>query len=277
MVHLEGGFLMPVIPPELHLRTVLAEHNVESTLMAQRAAIGQPVTAAEIADVRAREKDWWEGAGAVVALCPEDADEMRDRSPEVKPHTVTNGWDHLPAAHTARADVGRLERPVLLFFTDYDYDPNKDAFRWLVDEVFPRIKQRVPGAILEIGGMNMTAEFLDRARARPGVRVRGFIEDLVAAINRADIVLNPLRVGGGLHVKVIESIRRAALLISSPVGGDRGIPEPLRSAVCFADDPETFADHVERLCADPDERMRRRRQLSTPPSLRRPGRSRPTS
>jgi hypothetical protein len=31
--------------------------------------------------------------------------------------------------------------------------------------------------------------------------------------------------------------------------------------VCLADDPESFAAHVERLCANPDERIRRRQQM----------------
>jgi glycosyltransferase involved in cell wall biosynthesis len=261
IVHLEGGFLMPVIPPELHPRVVLAEHNVESLLLAQRAAVGQPVSATEIADLRAREKDWWESSGAVVALCPDDADEMRERSPAVKPHTITNGWDNLPAAFSVRADAGILENPILLFFTDYDYDPNKDAVHWLVRDIFPRIRDRVPGAILEMGGMNMTPDIVELGRACPGARVRGFMEDLVAEFNNADIVLNPLRISGGLHLKVIESIRRASLLISSTVGGNRGIPAPLRSAVCYADDPETFAEHVERLCAHPEERLRRRQEM----------------
>ena len=35
----------------------------------------------------------------------------------------------------------------------------------------------------------------------------------------------------------------------------------VRSAVCFADDADTFAGHVIRLCADPQERSRRRAEL----------------
>lgn len=261
VVHLEGGFLLPVVPPELHVRTVLAEHNVESELLRQRAAIGEPVSAADIDELRADEKRWWESVGAVLALCPDDAVEMRNRSPLVNPRTITNGWDNLPLATEVRADSGTLNNPVLLYFADYDYEPNRDGFHWLLTDVFPRIRERVRGAVLDVGGLHMSYDLVAQARNRPGVRVRGYLDDLAAELSAADIVLSPLRVSGGLHLKEIETIRRGCLLISTTAGGTGGIPDALRGAVCFADDAAGFAEHVARLCADPAERYRRRRHM----------------
>lgn len=62
-----------------------------------------------------------------------------------------------------------------------------------------------------------------------------------------------------MKVKVIEALRRQCLLVSTTTGGT-GIPEELRSAGCFADDAETFAGHVVRLC-NPLKRRWRRSQL----------------
>jgi glycosyltransferase involved in cell wall biosynthesis len=106
----------------------------------------------------------------------------------------------------------------------------------------------------------MSVEVETAVRACPGAWVRGFIEVIDDELDRADIVLCPLRWGGGVKVKVIEALRRACLLVSTSTGL-QGIPEELRSAACCADDAARFADHVVRLCNDPQERQRRRSRI----------------
>ncbi|HEX6359933.1 glycosyltransferase [Actinophytocola sp.] len=261
-VHVEGHYLVRLVPLRLHGRTILVDHNVESQLVAQRASTGEPVPDSRIREIERHEGWAWRQAGAVVALSPEDADEMHRREPTVVPHLIPNGWDHLPEAPPRPPDDGCLTAPRLLFVADYDYPPNRDALGWLVDEVFPLIQAGVPGARLRLVGVNVGAALARSVAERAGVDVVGYVDDLPAELDRADVVLCPLRIGGGVKVKVIEAIRRSCLLVSTTVGGIRGIPEPLRSAVCFADDATTFAGHVVRLCVDPAERRRRRAVLA---------------
>jgi glycosyltransferase involved in cell wall biosynthesis len=262
VVHLEGHYLLPLVPPELLPRTVIVEHNVESQLLDQRAAAGHQIAAEEINALRDREQQAWREAGAVIALSPEDAAEISLREPAVTPHLIPNGWDHLPAPTTLRTDETRaLVAPRLLFLADYNYPPNRDALVWLVETVFPRIRTRIPDAVLVLAGKNLTPDLARLCDGCPGVSLRGYVDDLSAELDCADVVLCPLRIGGGVKVKVIEAVRRACLLVSTTTGGIMGIPAPLRTAVCFADDVEEFADHVDRLCADADERRNRREQL----------------
>ncbi|MEU4344993.1 glycosyltransferase family 4 protein [Nocardia sp. NPDC023852] len=261
VVHLERHFLLPLVPPELRSRSVVVDYNIESQLLAQRAETGDLVSAAEINELRRRELSAWRGAGAVVALSPEDAEEMHHRDPAVHPHLIPNGWDHLPQAPSRPPDEGQLTSPRLFFVADYDYPPNRDAFAWLIAEVFPRIRERVPQARLVLAGKNLTPELARLSEECAGAELLGYVDNLPAELDRSDIVLCPLRIGGGVKVKMIEAIRRSCLLVSTTVGGIQGIPEPLRSAVCFADDADTFAGHVIRLCADPQERSRRRAEL----------------
>lgn len=260
-VHLEGHFLWPVLPSEIRSRTVVVEQNIESLVLEQRRLIGEEVEVDDIERLRTAEQHVWRQAGAVVALTPEDAAEITSREPSVVPHLVLNGWDHLPERSAPRYDGnGRLASPRLLFYADYDFIANVDSLRWLLADIFPRIRERIPGAVLLVGGINMSTEHERIIRSCPGARVLGFIDDLVNELDRADIVVCPLRWGGGVKVKVIEALRRACLLVSTTTGGT-GIPCELRSAGCFADDAAKFADHVTRLCNDPRERQWRRRQL----------------
>lgn len=261
-VHVEGHYLLPLVPPQLHTRSVVVDHNIESQLLRQRADLGQPVSEDDVAGLCRREEWAWRQAGAVIALSPEDAAEMRRRDPAVVPHLIPNGWDHLPVLASPRPyEDGRLTSPRLLFLADYDYPPNNDAYAWLVTDIFPRIRAQVPEAELLLAGINLSPDLARLAGACQGARILGYVSDLTGELDKADIVLCPLRIGGGVKVKVIEAIRRCCLLVSTTVGGIGGIPAPLRSAVCFADDAETFAGHVARLCADPRERRSRRAQL----------------
>ena len=259
-VHIEGHYLLPVVPPELHARTVVAEQNIESRLLAQRMAVGEAVSVEDIGAMRESECSAWRRAAAVVTLTPEDNAEVAGRAPDVRPHFIANGWDHLPLRTSAPPETGTLERPALLFMGDYDYAPNRDAYVWLVTDVFPRIRARIPAARLLLAGINMPDDLVRLGHAQEGAEVLGFVEDLMGELGRADVVLCPLRVGGGIKVKVIEAVCRAGLIVSTSVGV-QGVPACLRSAICVADDAGEFAGHVVRLCADPGERGRRRRLL----------------
>lgn len=262
-VHLEGHFLWPVVPKKLRSRTVVVEQNIESQLVRQRMALGHPLTAADVATVGETEQQVWRQAGTVIALTDQDAAEIRRRTPDVVPHVVPNGWDHLPARPAeAFDDRGRLTTPRLLFFGDYDYLPNRDALGWLLDEILPQVRLKIPAAELVLGGINMTSELREAARGCAGARAVGYIDDLGSELDRADIVLCPLRWGGGVKVKVTESLRRSSLLVSTTTSG-MGIPGPLRSAICYADDVAGFVEHIVRLSGDSAERTWRRTQLAT--------------
>lgn len=260
-VHIEGHFLWPILPRELRARSVVVEQNIESVVLEQRRLIGEEVTVDEVEGLRGVEQQVWRQAGAMIVLTREDAAEIARREPDVIPHLVPNGWDHLPERSTSRNDTDdRLESPRLLFYADYDYVANVDSLRWLVADVFPRIRENIPGATLMVGGINLSSEHEQMIRSCTGAQVLGYIDDVVDELDRADIVVCPLRWGGGVKVKVIEALRRACLLVSTTTGGT-GIPEELCSVVCFADDAESFAGHVVRLCNDPFERRWRRSQL----------------
>jgi polysaccharide biosynthesis protein PslH len=260
VVHLEGHFLWPIVPPELHSRTVVVEYNIESQLVQQRLFLGDPVTTEEVARLRASEDNVWQRATELITLSPEDTDALRARVPVV-PHLIPNGWDDLPApAEVAGIEAGPLTEPTLLFYADYDYMANRDALHWLIEQVFPEVRRQVPGAKLVVGGINFSPDIREMVSTCPGAHARGFIDDLADELDRADIVLCPLRWGGGVKVKVTEAIRRARPLVTTSIGA-QGIPPALRPGVCVADDAAGLAEHVVRLCHDGDERQWRRAHL----------------
>ncbi len=260
-VHVEGSYMLDLLPPPLLGRTVLVGHNIESSLLEQRRALApDDVASSDVRTAREREERAWRGAAQLVTLTEEDAATVRARQPDLRPIVVPNGWDHVPSCAAPSARTTRwLRAPRLLFFANHRYGPNRDALRWLVDSVFPLVQSVVPRAALEIAGANLDGETTTRLN-RPGITVTGSFRAVTAVLDAADIVLCPLRVGGGIKVKMIEALRRGCTVVTTSVGA-QGIHGTLRRALAIGDSAETFAEHVIRLC-DPAERAAAREHLA---------------
>jgi glycosyltransferase involved in cell wall biosynthesis len=81
------------------------------------------------------------------------------------------------------------------------------------------------------------------------------------------VVVSPLRIGGGIKVKVLEALRRGKAVVSTAVGV-QGLGPDVEDAIAVADDPAQFADACVRLLLDRAERRRlERRALAFAGSL----------
>ena len=78
----------------------------------------------------------------------------------------------------------------------------------------PVVRARVPGAALEIVGDAPPAEV--RALAGDGVVVTGRVNDTRPYLDRAAVVAAPLRLGGGMRVKVLESLAAGKAMVATP-------------------------------------------------------------
>ena len=91
----------------------------------------------------------------------------------------------------ARA-VGRVEAadpPTLLLQATFDYAPNVDAAQWLVREVAPRIRARLPGTRVRLAGL--ATPQVEALADPPNVTVTGFVPDMADELARADMVVVP--------------------------------------------------------------------------------------
>ncbi|HEX7880024.1 MAG TPA: glycosyltransferase family 4 protein [Candidatus Eisenbacteria bacterium] len=111
----------------------------------------------------------------------------------------------------------------VLFFGAWQADFNVDALGWLLDEIWPAVKRRLPTTRLEVAGGGMPEALAERVR-KAGGTVSGRVEDLAALYRRAAVVLIPLRFGGGLRIRLIEALaaRRAVVSTAIGIGGLEG-------------------------------------------------------
>lgn len=211
LVHVEGFYLMQHVPEEVDVPVLLVEQNVEYDLDRQRARRG-------IRDMRTQraEVEAWRRASLLSVLTHEDHDIVLSAFPDAVVRLVPDGADHLPLRSAGEPKAPRPENPLLTFVANFGYAPNVDAASYLCGEILPRVRARVPEVKLWLVGTDPPAEV--RALAGAGVRVTGRVPEIAPYIDVADVVVCPLRVGGGMKVKAIEALRRGKCIVTSSIG-----------------------------------------------------------
>ena len=164
--------------------------------------------------------------------------------------------EHIPLALPARNrpldPVGAAPHSIL-FVGYYRHPPNADAARWLVGEIFPRVRAEHPGAQLVLVGDQLPADV--RERAADGVVAAGAVDDVSPYLDRAAVVVAPLRTGGGTRVKVLEALGAGKALVATPLALEGVDVAP--AAALVAGSTEEFAAAIASLLRDEE----RRRQV----------------
>ena len=151
-------------------------------------------------------------------------------------------------------DFLHLEPPVppakahLLFVGNFEHLPNLDAALWLLDELWPRIRERLGEAHLTIAGARPPASLIQRVHACSGdVTLTGWISEqrLQELYQCSRIVVVPLRFGAGVKHKVVAAIMQGCPIVTTDVGL-QGLPE-LEGVVGLANNASEFARECENL------------------------------
>jgi glycosyltransferase involved in cell wall biosynthesis len=145
--------------------------------------------------------------------------------------------------------IGR--QPVsLLFVGNFVHPPNIDAALRLMTDIFPRLRSHFPGLILQIVGDRPTVEM--RRMANDKMIVTGRVLDVTPYLDAAAVVVVPLRLGGGMRVKVLEALAAGKAVVASPLAVE-GIEIASEAQVVLAESDEEFIDAISGLLTDPEE------------------------
>lgn len=161
------------------------------------------------------------------------ADRVRAVPPMVRvPSAVDRTWSGAPEF----VFLGLLTQP-----------HNEDGVRSFLADTWPEVLRRRPDAVLRLVGRHPRPA-LSAAAARFGrsVVLEGFVPDLDGALAGAAAMINPLRFGSGVKIKVIEALSRGMPVVSSPVGAD-GIESGPGTGVLVGDGVDGTVDAMVRL------------------------------
>jgi polysaccharide biosynthesis protein PslH len=188
-----------------------------------------------------------------LAVSEEDRRTLLRLAPGVRIGVVPNGVDtaHFSRAALARERAGPLSLAgaTLVFSGTLDFRPNVDAVAWFVREALPQIRARRPEVRLLVVGRRPAPAL--RALAAEGALVlTGEVPDARPYIAGAAVYVVPMRIGGGVRLKLLEALSLEAAVVSTGMGAE-GIGELRGGEHCLlADSPVDFAHAVLRLLDD---------------------------
>jgi|GEM_PF-2048338 len=154
----------------------------------------------------------------------------------------------VPLIHdTAPAGPLFAEREGILFVGGYQHPPNLDAIEYFLDEILPRLSDRLPGLPVHIVGSN-TPERLKK-RASQQVIVHGYVANLDDLLDRVRLSIAPLRFGAGVKGKVNQSMAHGVPVVATSMATD-GMHLVDGRNVLVGDTPAAFADALHRIYTD---------------------------
>ena len=154
----------------------------------------------------------------------------------------------IPTIHACVDKVKPLAgRKNLLFVGHYSHSPNEDAVSYFVKEIFPLIRQDIPGVVFYIVGSQIT-EAVQSLASRDVVAV-GYVPDLMPYLDGCRVFVAPLRYGAGIKGKIAQSMGVGLPVVTTSIGAE-GMNLIDGEHVLIADSPVAFASAVVRLYTD---------------------------
>lgn len=252
VVLLETLYMVPYLPA---LRSagrapvVLRSQNVEHEIWEGRARVARnPAKRAYLRHLARRlrryEASVLNDVDAILPVTPEDARTLVRLGATVPIHTVPVGIaaDEYPDA----SDRG--DPSTLLFLGSLDWDPNLEAIRWFLGNVWPLVRRAVPGARFQVAGSN-PPKGLPEQLAAEGVRFLGRVPVAREFLASGAAMVVPLLAGGGVRVKILEAMALGVPVVSTRLGAT-GVDAREGDEILLADAPGPLAEACAALLID---------------------------
>ncbi len=217
VIHVDTVMIAGLLPSGWQGAAVLNHHNVESHMMARRAA-ASPFPLRRIFEIEAARLRDLERANASrfaehLVVSRLDAERLRDAAPSARCCVIPNGVD-VEYFHPLPV---KAEPRTLVFAGRMNWYPNDQAMTRFLRELWPEVKRRVQGARLVVAGMNPTRSLLRAAAGDPQVAVTGFVEDIRPLIASAGLYVCPILDGGGTRLKVLDAMSMGKPMVATPL------------------------------------------------------------
>ncbi|MGA7136595.1 MAG: glycosyltransferase family 4 protein [Terriglobales bacterium] len=236
-------------PARLPVPCVLFQHNVESSLWQRRAAAeSNPIKklsfAIESAKMTRYERATLGRFHHIIAVSEHDRGQMLQMNPACEITVVPTGVD---TQKFKVAPASSAQPPLVVFTGSMDWEPNVDAVDYFCSQIWPNVRAQFPDAIFQIVGRTPLAKV--QRLASESVEVTGTVPSVAEYLEKASVVIVPLRVGGGTRLKIFEAMAMGKAMVSTSIGAE-GLEVEGGRDLLLADDASSFAEAVILLLRD---------------------------
>lgn len=217
LIHAETFYMMPHIPdtsvPILLVEQTIEYLGYESFASKVKMPFLKPLLSIDIAKIRKWEHYYWRKSDRLIVMSEEDKQFIAAELGSVaKIEVVSNGVD---TEWFASYEKHLKKAPTLLSVGTFKWLPNVEAVQFLVESVWPLIKNKLPEAKLWIVGNAPTREVSEYQEKDTSITVTGGIPDIREAFNSAHVLIAPVFSGKGTRYKILEAMASRTPIVAT--------------------------------------------------------------
>lgn len=255
VVHAETFYIVQNIP-ETKLPIVVAEHNIEYDVykrFTQKAPfLLSPLLNLDVFKLKNQEEKVWKNADAIVSVSQQDKNIIQPFNKHI--HVIPNGVDIEEFKINNLKLKADGDEKTILYIGDFKWIQNRDAVEFILKKVWPEINlkfkisnlkvklwivgKNIPDNLKDIGGENVVFD-------------ENATDDTSEIFNKSDILLAPLRVGGGTSYKILEAMASGVPVVTTILGA-AGLGAKNKKDVIIADTENEMIEGVINLLKDKD-------------------------
>lgn len=221
---------------------ILMEHNVELQVAKQTGYERVSLT-------KKLEEKTSKNAEEIVCVSEKDKKDIAKiyDIEEGKIHVLNNGFDsdkfnpECRNGKKVREELGVGDDPLIFFCGKLDYIPNSEAVGIIYHELVPRVTEKIPDAKFLIvgGGYDLSQKYENSS-----IIFTGAVDNIIDYLQASDLVITPIKKGGGTRIKILEAIACNKDIISTKKGVEELIDKHTKQFITIADDWKTFGQKI---------------------------------
>jgi polysaccharide biosynthesis protein PslH len=194
------------------------------------------------------EHDWVNLCDVTTAVSEVDADYYRELATDKEKVKIFSNAINLDTYSYSVPQPLDFKKPCMyLAGTFWPKSPMEKATRWIIDEVLPQVRKKIPSIHFYIVG-NGSGETLNDI-CSSAITITGKLPSVLPYLCNADVSIVPLTFESGTRFKILEAGACGIPIVSTTLGAE-GIPITNGKDILIADTPDDFAQAIIRVIQD---------------------------
>ncbi len=244
LIHVETFYVMQNLP-KTNIPIILVEHNVEYMVYKRYARNApfmlRPILYFDAVKLARVERNSWKKATRNIAVSLDEKQYIGEDT-----EIIPNGVDIYK--FTPKKLDFKKEEKLALFIGNFKWIQNRDSAVYILKNIWPQIQTKNPKVKLWVVGKNIP-ESIKNLRAESVIFDENAPDETELIFQKADLLLAPIRVGGGTKFKILESMASGTPVITTPLGNE-GINARDGSEILIAEKPAELARKTVSLLGD---------------------------
>lgn len=220
IVHIDAGTISELLPDDFSGPAVLTHHDAVSHMMRRRIGLStgfmRAVVAREAALVGKLEKRIAGRFARHLVVSRLDGERLAETAGEIEYSVIPNGVD----TGYFRPTDDPVQPNTVIFSGRMNQFANEHSMLKFVRELWPSLKEQVPGVKLVIAGMNPTRQLFAATESDKSITVTGFLDDVRPHLTRAAVYLCPIIYGGGTRLKILDAMSMEKPIVATPIAAE---------------------------------------------------------